>query len=82
MSIFKNNETKENKEIYKQINNWIKEDKIKFSFYNSYIPVEILQLYYDETKGTVEIKIRDTVDDRIQELKGLIHEIENKKNMI
>ena len=71
MSILKKSKSKEDNEIYKQVYKWIKEGKVNFSFYNSYMPVEILQLYHDKNKGTVEVKIRDIIGDRIHELKEL-----------
>ena len=47
------------KETYRTINNLIKEDKLKFSFYNSYKELELLQLCHNKVNNTIEFEFRD-----------------------
>lgn len=55
-------------EISKLINNLEKKDKIKFSFFNSSTPLELLQVCFNETNDTIEMKFRDIYKDYMDRL--------------
>lgn len=67
------------KNEYKIINKMIKENKIKFSFYNSSFPLELLEFCHNKVDNTIEIKFRDIMTERITELTDILTKIENNK---
>lgn len=67
------------KNEYKIINKMIKENKIKFSFYNSSFPIELLEFSHNKVDNTIEIKFRDIMTERITELKEILTKFENNK---
>ena len=62
---------KELKEIYVLINNLIRERKIKFEYYNSTIPLELLEICENKLDNTIELKFRDIFKDYIDEFKKI-----------
>lgn len=67
------------KKEYIIINKMIKENKIKFSFYNSSFPLELLEFRHNKIDNTIEVKFRDTMTERISELKEILAKIESNK---
>lgn len=67
------------KKEYIIINKMIKENKIKFSFYNSSFPLELLEFCHNKVDNTIEVKFRDTMTERISELKEILAKIESNK---
>ena len=67
------------KKEYIIINKMIKENKIKFSFYNSSFPLELLEFCHNKVDNTIEVKFRDTMTERISELKDILAKIESNK---
>lgn len=67
------------KKEYIIINKMIKENKIKFSFYNSSFPLELLEFCHNKIDNTIEVKFRDTMTERISELKEILAKIESNK---
>lgn len=53
------------------INKMIKDKKIIFSFYNSVIPLEFLQICFNKKENIIELKFRDIQQEHIEELKEL-----------
>lgn len=67
-----NNRSNEMKETYKMINGLIKENKIKFSFYNnSQVPLELLQLCHNKIDDTIELQFRNIMAEYMEELKEI-----------
>ena len=64
-------------EEYEKINNLIKNDKVKFSYFGNNFKLELLQLVYNEIDNTMELQFRDTITERIGELKEIVNEIKN-----
>ena len=64
---------------YKEINDMIKAKKIKFSFLNSSIDLELLECCYDKEKDTIEMKFYDVMSERIGELRNLLKKYDEKK---
>lgn len=53
----------------------IKEDKIKFSFYNnSVLKLDLLQIYYNKHNDKIEIEFRDIMGEHLRELKSIIRD--------
>ena len=64
MRVKKNNEENiEMKKLYGLVNKLVKENKIKFGFYNSQKSLDLLQLCYN--------KVRDVMSEYIQELRRI-----------
>ena len=73
-------EKMDTKQIHSILNALIREKKIHFQFYNSSLPLELLQLCYNSTNDTVELYFRDIMQERINELKEINEKIQaNKK---
>lgn len=54
----------------------IKEDKIKFSFYNnSLLKLDLLQIYYNKHEDRIEMEFRDVMVEHLIELRNLINKI-------
>lgn len=80
---------KENKALYEKmdmkhihdiLNTLIKENKIKFCFYDCSLPLELLQLCHNTTNDTLELSFRNVVQERINEFKEINEKMqENKK---
>lgn len=50
----------------------IKEDKIKFSFYNnSLLNLDLLQIYYNKHNDKIEMEFRDVMSEHLKELKNI-----------
>lgn len=64
------------KEIHKLINSLIKEDRLKFSFYNSLDKLELLQLCYNKVDNTIEFEFRNRMVEYLEEMKNIM----NKRN--
>lgn len=65
------------KEIYKLINHLIKEDRLKFNFYNnSSNKLELLQLCYNKVDNTIEFEFRNNMAEYIEEMKNIMNKIE------
>lgn len=65
-------------EIHKLLNNLIKENKIKFDYYNSSLSLDLLQVCYNEKDDTIEISFRDVLTERVQELREIMAESNTK----
>lgn len=64
---------KETSEIYKMLNTLIKENKIRFTFYdNELVPLEPISVIENKSTGIIEINFRDIVKEHLEELKELI----------
>ena len=61
------------KEIHKLINRLIKEDRLKFKFYNSYNEVELLQLCHNKVDNTIEFKFRNRMAEYLEEMKTIMN---------
>ena len=55
----------------------IKDNKIKFEFYNSIVPLELLQICLNKKENTLELTFRNIQQEYINELKDL-----NRKNSL
>ena len=64
-------------EEYKKINALIKNNKLQFTYYGNSFKVELLQFVYNEIDNTMELQFRDTLSERIGELKEIVNEIKN-----
>lgn len=52
----------------------IKEDKIKFSFYNnSLLNLDLLQIYYNKHNDKIEMEFRDVMGEHLDELKNIMN---------
>ena len=71
----KNNEEKaEMKKLYKQINKLVKDEKIKFRFYNSSrATLDLLQLCHNKVDNTIEIEFRDVMSEYMEELREIMN---------
>ena len=50
----------------------IKEDKIKFSFYNNpLLNLDLLQIYYNKHNDKIEMEFRDVMSEHLKELKNI-----------
>lgn len=78
--MFKNKNKENNeelKEIYLLVNDLIRDGKIKFDYYNSSFPLELLEICENKTNNTVELKFRDIFKEYVDEFKS-ISKIDNK----
>lgn len=56
----------------KLLDKLIKDDKIKFSFYNnSLLKLELLQICYDKPNNTIELEFRDIMGEHLKELREI-----------
>ena len=61
------------KEIHKLINRLIKEDRLKFSFYNSFDKLELLQLCHNKVDNTIEFEFRNHMSEYLEEMKNIMN---------
>lgn len=61
------------KEIYKLINSLIKEDRLKFNFYNSFNKLELLQLCHNKVDNTIEFEFRNCMAEYLEEMKSIMN---------
>lgn len=61
------------KEIHKLINSLIKEDRLKFSFYNSLDKLELLQLCHNKVDNTIEFEFRNRMAEYLEEMKNIMN---------
>ena len=63
-----------NMNIFREVlNKLIKDEKIKFSFYNnSLLDLELLQVCYDESKNALELEFRDVMGEHLKELRDIL----------
>lgn len=61
------------KEIYKLINGLIKEDRLKFSFYNGFNKLELLQLCHNKVDNTIEFEFRNCMAEYLEEMKNIMN---------
>lgn len=63
-----------NMNIFRDVlNKLIKDEKIKFSFYNnSLLDLELLQVCYDESKNALELEFRDMMGEHLKELRDIM----------
>lgn len=67
----------ETSEIYKMLNALIKNNKIKFKFYNNnLIPLEPISITKNNTNNTIEIEFRNVVKEHLEELKSILNKKE------
>ena len=72
MKHIKNNENDiEMKKLYKLLNKLIKENKIKFDFYNGNNTLDLLQLIYNKKDDTIELEFRNIYAEYIEELRKI-----------
>lgn len=70
MKQLKNNENDiEMKRLYIILNQLIKDNKIKFDFYNGNNTLDLLQLIYNKKDDTIELEFRNIYADYIDEFK-------------
>ena len=74
--IKKNENDIEMKKLYKLLNKLIKDNKIKFDFYNGNNTLDLLQLIYNKKDDTIELEFRNIYAEYIEEFKKL-----NSKNL-
>ena len=68
----KNKENNEElKDTYLLVNNLIKDGKIKFDYYNSTYPLELLEVCENKSNNTIELKFRDIFKEYIDEFKSI-----------
>lgn len=60
-------------EIHKLINSLIKEDKLKFRFYNSLDKLELLQLCHNKVNNTIEFEFRNRMAEYLEEMKNIMN---------
>jgi hypothetical protein len=67
----KKNEEEINMEIFRNLlNRLINDNKITFSFYDNSLPdLDLLQICYNKTNGTIELEFRDVMGEYLQELR-------------
>ena len=63
------------KEIYKLINRLIKEDRLKFKFYNSLDKLELLQLCHNKVDNTIEFEFRNRMAEYLEEMKTIMNKM-------
>ena len=63
------------KEIHRLINNLIKEERLKFRFYNSYNELELLQLCHNKVENTIEFEFRNNMAEYLEEMKSIMNKI-------
>lgn len=63
------------KEIHKLINSLIKEDRLKFRFYNNYNELELLQLCHNKVDNTIEFEFRNNMAEYLEEIKSIMNKI-------
>lgn len=61
------------KEIHKLINSLIKEDRFKFSFYNSLDKLELLQICHNKVDDTIEFQFRNRMAEYLEEMKNIMN---------
>lgn len=67
------------KKVYDLLNKLIKDEKIKFKFYNRKIPsLDLLMLCHNKIDNTIEFLFRDVMAEHIVELKEIMKS-DNKK---
>ncbi|MBE5806660.1 MAG: hypothetical protein E7313_08175 [Clostridiales bacterium] len=62
------------KETYKIMNRLINDGKIKFDYYNSSLPLDLVQVCHNKKDGTIEISFRDVLTERVEELRRIMPE--------
>lgn len=62
-------------EIHKLINSLIKEDKLKFRFYNSLDKLELLQLCHNKVDNTIEFEFRNNMAEYLAEMKNIMNKM-------
>ena len=60
------------KEIYKLINGLIEENRLKFSFYNDFNKLELLQLCHNKVDNTIEFEFRNCMAEYLEEMKNIM----------
>lgn len=73
----KNNEMVDN---YNLINKLIKDNKIKFEYYNNkQVPLDLIQIYHNQIDDTIELKFRNIMQEYLDEIKEITNKNENEK---
>ena len=73
----KNKEELDMKIFRDVLNELIKKDKIKFSFYNnSLLKLDLLQICYNKSENILELDFRDVMGEHLKELREIMN---NKK---
>ena len=63
------------KETHKLINSLIKEDRLKFSFYNSLDKLELLQLCHNKVENIIEFEFRNNMTEYLEDMKSIMNKI-------
>lgn len=67
----KNIDLKEFRNLFSYL---IKENKVKFNFYNnSSLDLDLLQVCYNETNDTLELDFRDIMEEHTKELREIMN---------
>lgn len=61
----------EMKELYNLLNRLIREDRIKFDFYNGNKTLDLLQLIYNAKDDTIELEFRNIYSEYIEEFRRI-----------
>ena len=70
-------ENSEMKDNYNLINKLIKDNKIKFEYYNNrQVPLDLIQICHNKIEDTIELKFRNIMQEYLDEIK----EITNKND--
>lgn len=65
----KNDEIKDN---YNLINKLIKDNKIKFEYYNNrQVPLDLIQICHNKIEDTIELKFRNIMQEYLDEIKEI-----------
>ena len=71
----KKDEEQINMKIFRDIlNKLINDDRVKFKFYNnSLLKLDLLQICYNKTNNTLEVKFRDIMGEHLKELREIMN---------
>jgi hypothetical protein len=71
----KKDEEQINMKIFRDIlNKLINDDRVKFKFYNnSLLKLDLLQICYNKTNNTLELKFRDIMGEHLKELREIMN---------
>ena len=65
-------------EVNMVLNKLIKNNKIKFRFYNSLQELEVVQICKNKNEDVIEINFRDIQGEYVEQLREILNKIEEK----
>ena len=65
-------------EVNMVLNKLIKNNKIKFRFYNSMQELEVVQICENKNEDVIEINFRDIQGEYVEQLREILNKIEEK----